>query len=45
LVAIPIATIIKITINQIVWSFNNYHIFRLNRKAAEKPQIQENFTE
>jgi len=28
LIAIPIATIIKITINQIRWSFNNYYIFR-----------------
>ncbi|MDZ7756686.1 AI-2E family transporter [Rhodohalobacter sp.] len=45
LIAIPIATIIKITINQIVWSFNNYHIFRLNREAAEKPQIQEKIPE
>ncbi|MDX1618163.1 MAG: AI-2E family transporter [Balneolaceae bacterium] len=30
LIAIPIATIIKITINQIRWSFNNYYIFRAN---------------
>lgn len=30
LIAIPIATIIKITINQIRWSFNNYYIFRVN---------------
>ncbi|MDX1666604.1 MAG: AI-2E family transporter [Saprospiraceae bacterium] len=28
LVAIPIATIIKITINQVIWSLNNYYIFR-----------------
>ncbi|TYP92608.1 putative PurR-regulated permease PerM [Fodinibius salinus] len=28
LVAIPIATIIKITFNQISWSYNNYHVFR-----------------
>lgn len=28
LVAIPIATIIKITIKQIIWSFNNYFVFR-----------------
>ncbi|MEO1021385.1 MAG: AI-2E family transporter [Bacteroidota bacterium] len=28
LIAIPIATIIKITINQISWSFSNYQIFR-----------------
>lgn len=29
LVAIPIATIIKITFNQISWSFNNYYVFRV----------------
>ncbi len=28
LIAIPIATVIKITINQITWSFNNYQVFR-----------------
>lgn len=28
LIAIPIATVIKITINQISWSFNNYRVFR-----------------
>lgn len=28
LLAIPIATIIKITITQIIWSFNNYFVFR-----------------
>lgn len=28
LVAIPIATIIKITINQITWSLSNYYVFR-----------------
>ncbi|MCW9707754.1 AI-2E family transporter [Fodinibius salsisoli] len=28
LVAIPIATVIKITINQIRWSLNNYYVFR-----------------
>ncbi|WP_138430551.1 AI-2E family transporter [Fodinibius saliphilus] len=28
LVAIPIATMIKITINQIRWSLNNYYVFR-----------------
>lgn len=32
LIAIPIATIIKITINQIRWSFNNYYIFRVEPK-------------
>ncbi|MDZ7715908.1 MAG: AI-2E family transporter [Balneolaceae bacterium] len=35
LIAIPIATIIKITINQISWSFNNYYIFR-NRPGASE---------
>lgn len=33
LVAIPIATIIKITIKQITWSFNNYFVFR--KSAAQ----------
>src|SRR5699024_10678760 len=28
LFAIPVATVIKITVNQIRWSINNYHIFR-----------------
>ena len=28
LVAIPIATVIKITINQVRWSLNNYHVYR-----------------
>lgn len=27
LVAIPIATIIKITVKEIIWSINNYHVF------------------
>ncbi|MEL7832477.1 AI-2E family transporter [Fodinibius sp. Rm-B-1B1-1] len=31
LVAIPIATIIKITFNQISWSFNNYYVFRVSQ--------------
>lgn len=31
LVAIPIATVIKISIIQIHWSFNNYRIFRLDQ--------------
>jgi predicted PurR-regulated permease PerM len=39
LVAIPIATIIKITVNQIIWSFNNYQVFREN-KGPFKPIIQ-----
>ncbi len=39
LVAIPIATIIKITVNQIIWSFNNYQVFRENKRPL-KPIIQ-----
>jgi predicted PurR-regulated permease PerM len=36
LVAVPIATIIKITFNQISWSFNNYYVFRAgNSSEAE----------
>jgi predicted PurR-regulated permease PerM len=31
LIAIPIATIIKISINQATWSFNNYRIFRMEQ--------------
>ncbi|HKJ34865.1 MAG TPA: AI-2E family transporter [Balneolales bacterium] len=31
LVAIPIATILKITVKEIIWSINNYHVF-----SAEK---------
>jgi len=31
LIAIPIATVIKISIIQIHWSFNNYRIFRLDQ--------------
>jgi predicted PurR-regulated permease PerM len=34
LVAIPIATIIKITINQITWSFNNYFVFRKSSRPV-----------
>lgn len=34
LVAIPIATIIKITFNQVSWSLNNYYVFR-SRKTSE----------
>ncbi len=36
LVAIPIATVIKITINQTAWSFNNYQVFRSSGKPADK---------
>ncbi|MDZ7690023.1 MAG: AI-2E family transporter [Balneolaceae bacterium] len=32
LLAIPIATIIKITINQFRWSLNNYYVFRVGSK-------------
>lgn len=37
LIAIPIATIIKITINQISWSFNNYQIFRRGQTIGQSP--------
>ncbi|WP_234573365.1 AI-2E family transporter [Rhodohalobacter sp. 614A] len=36
LVAIPIATIVKITVNQIIWSFNNYQVFKKNRRSLEQ---------
>lgn len=36
LVAIPIATVIKITINQIIWSFNNYYVFRQKPNTPTK---------
>jgi predicted PurR-regulated permease PerM len=36
LVAIPIATVIKITINQVTWSLNNYHVFRQSSRAPDK---------
>lgn len=39
LIAIPIATIIKITVNQIIWSFNNYQVFRDGKRPFE-PIIQ-----
>ncbi|WP_421775068.1 AI-2E family transporter [Gracilimonas sp.] len=35
LVAIPIATVIKITITQVSWSFNNYQVFR--RDISQSP--------
>jgi predicted PurR-regulated permease PerM len=39
LVAIPIATVIKISILQIHWSFNNYRIFRLGQtQTVVEPQ-------
>lgn len=34
LIAIPIATVIKITINQVTWSLNNYQVFRIQNAAA-----------
>ncbi|MFN1835937.1 AI-2E family transporter [Balneola sp. MJW-20] len=37
LVAIPIATVIKITVNQITWSLNNYQVFRSDRIQAAPP--------
>lgn len=37
LVAIPIATTIKITINQISWSFNHYHVFRAESDISSSP--------
>ncbi len=36
LVAIPIATIIKITVNQIIWSFNNYQVFREGKRPFKQ---------
>lgn len=36
LVAIPIATIVKITINQVNWSFNNYYVFRKRSSQASR---------
>jgi len=33
LIAIPIATIIKITFNQISWSLNNYYVFRTSSSS------------
>lgn len=41
LVAIPIATIIKITINQITWSFNNYYVFRNSDSQPEQLSIDQ----
>lgn len=34
LIAIPIATIIKITFNQVSWSINNYYVFRSSAKES-----------
>jgi hypothetical protein len=41
LVAIPIATVIKITINQVTWSFNNYHVFRQTRSIPDKLPVEQ----
>lgn len=35
LIAIPIATIVKITFNQVTWSFSNYRIFRISSAKTE----------
>ncbi|MGN8225850.1 AI-2E family transporter [Gracilimonas sp. BCB1] len=37
LVAIPIATVIKITITQVSWSFNNYQVFRRDISQSAGP--------
>ncbi len=37
LIAIPIATVIKITITQLSWSFNNYQVFRRDVVQGESP--------
>jgi predicted PurR-regulated permease PerM len=34
LIAIPLATVVKITVNQISWSFNNYQVFRFDNTPA-----------
>ncbi len=44
LVAIPIATIVKISINQISWSFNNYKIFRLDKLQSSQPAVSDSQT-
>jgi predicted PurR-regulated permease PerM len=46
LIAIPIATIIKISIIQIHWSFNNYRIFRLDQtQTFPEPKTSQKETE
>lgn len=37
LVAIPLATVIRITIIQISWSFNNYHVFNQEPELTKNP--------
>tara|TARA_R100001143_G_C3361345_1_gene136839 strand:+ start:9783 stop:10889 length:1107 start_codon:yes stop_codon:yes gene_type:complete len=39
LIAIPIATILKITINQMTWSYNNYFIFKSKPGTAYPQQL------
>jgi predicted PurR-regulated permease PerM len=45
LIAIPIATVIKITINQITWSVKNYHIFRQSAGAPDKLPVENRLAE
>lgn len=50
LIAIPIATIIKISINQATWSFNNYRIFRMEQipssgSSSAEPKTSANQSE
>lgn len=46
LIAIPIATVVKISIIQIHWSFNNYRIFRLDQtQTFPEPQTSKKETE
>jgi predicted PurR-regulated permease PerM len=37
LVAIPLATVIRITIIQISWSFNNYQVFNQDPDLTKNP--------
>lgn len=37
LIAIPLATVVKITITQLSWSFNNYQIFRRDLSSTPPP--------
>jgi len=37
LIAIPLATVIKITITQLSWSFNNYQVFRRDITPSNDP--------
>lgn len=40
LVAIPIATIVKITVNQISWSINNYYVFRSDNSLPDSSYLE-----